>query len=60
MLRRKNYPIAVGLRMTKDDYRAARAERRRDEAISDTLRRLIRAGLESVKTMQNTQETAVE
>jgi len=57
MLRTKNYPKAVGLRVTKETYRDVRAVRRRDEAISDTFRRLIRLGLDAQKTAENVLKT---
>jgi len=47
----------VHLRLTKESYRDVRAVRRRDEAISDTFRRLIRLGLDAQKTAENVLKT---
>ena len=57
MLRATRYPKAVHLRLTKESYRDVRAVRRRDEAISDTFRRLIRLGLDAQKTAENVLKT---
>ncbi len=57
VMRRKNYPVQVGLRVSKETHRALRQLRRRDEALQDTIRRVLDAGL-SAESPLNTNVTS--
>jgi len=59
-MRRTRFTKLVAVRLTRDDYRSIRQQQRRDEQMANTLRRLLRAGLEMAKTAETAVKTEAE
>lgn len=54
--RRKILTRQIGLRVSIDLHREILSHRRRDEQVADTVRRLVRTGMDTAKTFVNAPE----
>lgn len=54
--RRTNFQVMIGVRIPREDHREIRALRQRGELPAETIRRVIRAGVDVLKTPENTPE----